>query len=162
MKKFSILFILFILSFSAVKAQSYSDFTLPNLEGDDVSLSEMLKKGPVMISFWATWCSPCKEEMEKMNGIYNKYKEQGFQYIAINQDSPKSLSKVKSFIEGQRYDFPVVLDTDKKVFEAYNGQGIPYSIIIDSNQNVTAVHVGYVTGDDKKIEKEIQDILVKK
>jgi len=159
MKKLSII-ILFLISFPLVtSAQSFNDFKLPDLDGNDIKLSELLEKGPVMISFWATWCTPCKEEMKKLSPVYEKYKDQGFTYLAINQDNQKSLAKVKSYITANGYNFPVVLDTDKKVFEAYNGIGIPYSLLIDMNKNIVAKHLGYVTGDEEIIEKEIKEVL---
>lgn len=149
-------FILFpIASFS----QTYNDFTLTDLESNDVSLSDLLKKGPVMISFWATWCTPCKEEMKKLQPIYEKYKGEGFTYLAINQDNQKSVSKVKSYINANGYTFPVVFDPDKKVFEAYLGAGIPYSLLISPQKKIFAKHLGYVTGDEHKIEEEIQEVL---
>ena len=133
--------------------------TKQDLEGNEITLSKLLEKGPVMISFWATWCAPCKEEMKKMQPIYEKYKDQGFTYLAINQDNQKSISKVKSFINANKYTFPVVLDLDKKIFEDYLGVGLPYSLIIDKNKKVIAKHLGYITGDEVKIEKEIKDAL---
>ena len=140
-------------------SQYYTDFEKTDLQGNDLTLSELLEKGPVMISFWATWCTPCKEEMKKMQPIYEKYKDQGFTYLAINQDNQKSISKVKSFINANKYTFPVVLDLDKKIFEDYLGVGLPYSLIIDSKKNVIAKHLGYITGDEVGIEKEIVDAL---
>ena len=77
----------------------------------------------------------------------------------INQDNQKSIAKVKSFINANNYTFPVVLDLDKHIFEAYSGLGMPYSLIIDKNKKITAKHLGYVTGDEVKIEEEIKDAL---
>ncbi|MEO8210685.1 MAG: TlpA disulfide reductase family protein [bacterium] len=140
-------------------SQFYNDFEKEDLDGNELKLSTLLEKGPVMISFWATWCSPCKDEMKKMQPIYEKYKGQGFTYLAINQDNQKSISKVKSFINANGYTFPVVLDLDKHIFEDYLGVGLPYSLIIDKNKNVIAKHLGYITGDEVKIEQEIKDAL---
>ena len=160
MKK-TIFLILFLLAVTSItKAQTYSDFTLPDLESNDVVLSKLIEKGPVMLSFWATWCSPCKEEMKKMHDVYLKYKDKGFTYIAINQDNQKSISKVKGFIESQGYKYIVLLDTDKRVFEAYGGKDeIPYSILINKNKEVVSVHVGFKSGDEDKIENEIKLLL---
>jgi peroxiredoxin len=161
MKKILILFLLIFVSTSLSIAQVCSDFTLLDLEDNDVTLSELLQNGPVMMSFWALWCKPCKEEMKHMNDIYNKYKDQGFEYLAINQDDQKSIAKVKSYISAKGYDFKVLLDTDMKVFEAYNGQALPYSLLIGTNEEILAVHTGYVLGDEVKIEEEIIEALKK-
>jgi len=159
MKKLTIVFILLVMFTARSFAQSYNDFTLPDLDGNDVTLSKYLEKGPVLISFWATWCTPCKDEMKKLQPIYEKYKDQGFTYIAVNQDNQKSVSKVKSFISANGYTFPVVLDIEKAVFEAYSGIGMPYSLIIDKNKNIVAKLLGFVPGDEKKIEQEVVDAL---
>lgn len=153
-----IILLFFILPIYSI-SQSYNDFTLSDLDNNDVTLSKLLEKGPVMISFWATWCAPCKEEMKKLQPIYEKYKDQGFTYLAVNQDNQKSIAKVKSYINANNYTFPVVLDLDKHIFEAYSGLGMPYSLIIDKNKKITAKHLGYVTGDEEKIEEEIKDAL---
>jgi len=145
-----------------INAQTYYEFTSTDLDGNEVSLSKLLDKGPVLIGFWATWCSPCKEEMKEMQKIYDKYKAQGFTYLALNQDNQKSLSKVKPFIESHSYTFPVAFDTDQKIYEGYSGgEDIPYSILIDKNKNIVAVHRGYLSGDEKKIEAEIKALLTK-
>lgn len=155
-----IVFVILLLMFTSYSySQTFYDFTSDDLEGNPVTLSKLLQKGPVMISFWATWCTPCKEEMKKMQDIYEKYKEQGFSYIAINQDDQKSVCKVKSYISANNYTFIVVLDTDKKIFEAYSGSGVPYSLLINKNKEIAAKHIGYVTGDEVKMEQEIKSAL---
>lgn len=158
MKKLIFIFLVLV-SPTILLSQSYNDFTLRDLDNNDITLSKLLEKGPVMLSFWATWCTPCKEEMKKLSPIYEKYKEKGFTYLAVNQDNQKSISKVKSFINANGYTFPVVLDLDKKIFEAYSGIGMPYSLIITPNKNIFAKHLGYVTGDEVKIETEIKEAL---
>lgn len=160
MKKLIAGIFLIIIFCANVNAQTYYEFTATDLEGNEVSLTKLLEKGPVLIGFWATWCSPCKEEMKEMQKIYDKYKAQGFTYLALNQDNQKSLSKVKPYIESHNYTFPVAFDTDKKIYEGYSGRDdIPYSILIDKNKNIVAVHKGYLSGDEKKIEAEIKALL---
>jgi thiol-disulfide isomerase/thioredoxin len=122
-------------------------------------LSELLASGPVFVSFWATWCSPCKEEMKYLQKIYDKYKDKGFTYLAVNTDTQKSLSKVKTYISSKGYTFPVVLDTDEKIFESYQGEGLPYSLLIGMDKKILAKHVGFLSGDEDKIEKEVYGAL---
>jgi cytochrome c biogenesis protein CcmG/thiol:disulfide interchange protein DsbE len=155
-KKFLLSIVIIFAFANLTKAQSFYDFTLDDLNGDDVTLSELLKKGPVMLSFWATWCAPCKDEMKYMNDIWAKYKDKGFTYLAVNNDNQKSLSKVRSYISANGYEFPVVLDTDEKIFEAYQGSGHPFSVIIGMDGTIKARHLGYVPGDEVKFEEEIK------
>lgn len=155
------LFLVIILFHSTVNAQVYSDFTLPDLDNNDITLSKYLDKGPVIISFWATWCGPCKEELKRMQPIYEKYKDKGFTYLAINCDNQKSISKVKSYITSNNYTFPVVLDFEKKVFEAYGGRedDMPYYVIISKDKQILSSHLGFKTGDEQEIENEIKSAL---
>ncbi|TRZ53740.1 TlpA family protein disulfide reductase, partial [bacterium] len=145
---------------SSLKAQMYSDFTLPDINGEDVSHSKIIANGPVLIGFWASWCTPCKEEMKKINDLYIKYKDKGFTYLALNVDNQKSVAKVKSYVDAQNFAFTVLMDTDKRVFEAYSGKDeMPYSIMLNKNKEVVSVHTGFKTGDEVKIEEEIITIL---
>ncbi len=149
--------LLFIAITGLSNAQTFQDFTLPDLENNDVKISSFLEKGPLMIGFWATWCTPCKEELRKLQDIYEKYKDKGFTYIAVNQDNQKSISKVKSYITSQGYTFPVLLDIDKKVIEAFGGKPdeIPYSVLVGKDKQILSTHLGFKTGDEAEIEKEI-------
>jgi len=162
MKKTIFLTLLIFAALSGLSnAQTFQDFTLSDLENNDVKISSFLEKGPVLIGFWATWCTPCKEELEKLQVIYEKYKDRGFTYIAINQDNQKSISKVKSFITSQDYTFIVLLDIDKKVIEAYGGKPdeIPYSVLISKNKEILSTHLGFKTGDENELEAEIKEAL---
>ncbi|MCE1166235.1 MAG: TlpA family protein disulfide reductase [Bacteroidetes bacterium] len=161
MKKAVLVFLFAFLISAVSKAQMYTDFTITDMDGNDVTLSKVLdnSKG-VMIGFWATWCSPCKEEMKRLADVYGKYKDQGFEYIAISIDNQKSTAKVKSFITAQGYTFKVCLDPEKRVFESYGGKDeVPYSIMVNKNKEVVSVHVGFKTGDELKIEEEIKSML---
>ncbi len=161
MKK-AVFVILFAFLISAVsKAQMYTDFTLPDIDGNDVTLSKVLENSKgVMVGFWATWCTPCKEEMKKLQEVYSKYKDQGFEYIAISIDNQKSTAKVKSFITAQNYDFKVCLDPEKRIFESFGGKDeVPYSLMINKNKEIVALHIGFKTGDEVKIEEEIKSML---
>ncbi len=159
MKKLSLFLIIVFFSLTEYsRGQSY-DFSLEDLEGNTVTLTSLLERGPVMISFWALWCVPCKEEMKVMNDVYNKYKDSGFVYVAMNQDTPKSSTKVKSYIESKGYDFIVLLDTDAHVFENYGGQNLPFSVLVNKKGEIVKTYTGYVSGDESKIEKDIVDLL---
>lgn len=157
MKRIIIVILLQFLFSTFSFAQFYTDFKKEDINGSDIKLSTFLEKGPVMLGFWRVWCPMCKEEQRNMQVLFEKYKGKGFTYIAINIDNQKSVSKVKSFVSSMGYTFPVILDTDKEIFQLYSGSedAVPYYLIIGRNKSVLNVHLGYKIGDEKMIEEEI-------
>jgi len=137
------------------------NFKLMNLDGKYIELSKETGNGPVLLSFWATWCKPCLEEMVEYNKIYEQYKEKGFKLIAISTDTEKSIAKVKPYIKSKEYQFPVLLDTNGDVARKYYAQQMPYTVILDKNGNIVYSHLGYMKGDEKKVETLITDLLEK-
>src|SRR5690606_34227440 len=97
---------------SSQSGRKAPDFKLPDLDGNYLDLSKFTGEGPVLISFWATWCKPCMEELTEFNKIYNDYKDKGFKLIAISTDNEKTVAKVKPFIRSKGYNFTVLLDTN--------------------------------------------------
>jgi len=135
------------------------DFKLETISGEKISLYELLKSGPVYINFWAMWCVPCRAELKAVQQIYDEFKFRGVNVISINIDSPRSTSKVKSFIAGQKYTFPVLLDPNQEVFKKLNGYNLPYSLLIDRDGKLVKVRNSYLPGDDKEIKKDIETLL---
>ncbi len=135
------------------------DFTLPTLEGKNYQLSKNLGKGPILINFWATWCIPCREEMKKLKEIYQTYEKDGLQILSISIDDPKTVSKVKSYINTNRFPFTVLLDTNNEVFQLYKGTNPPLSLLLDRNGKIVYEHTGYRKGDEKKLEEKIAALI---
>jgi len=129
------------------------------LDGSQSSIYELLKDGPLLIDFWATWCKPCKKVMKYLDRYHNTYRKQGFKVLMINQDTPRSLGKVKSYIRSQRYNFNVSLDPNQKVSKKLNGQVMPTIILVDKNGMVQWRHQGYIPGEEVEIERQIKTLL---
>ncbi|MBL7129591.1 MAG: TlpA family protein disulfide reductase [Ignavibacteria bacterium] len=140
-------------------AQIYSDFSADDINGNEVVLSSYLEKGPVMLGFWSSRCTACRELQRNMKILYEKYKSYGFTYIGVNVDDQKTVSKVKSYVYANGFTFPVILDTDEKIFESYSGSAIPYYLFINEDKEVTNSTLGYTNGDEKMIEEEITLLL---
>ncbi len=138
-----------------------SNFELEDMDGDIYELNDYLGKGPVLVSFWATWCKPCIEELKAYNKIYEEYNEKGFALVAISTDSERSIAKVKPFISSMNYKFPVLLDPNSDVARQYYARRIPYSVMIDKEGNILYSHVGYSRGDELKVEEIVKKQLEK-
>lgn len=159
--KFSFLnsgLIFLMFSFSLV-AQGKIDFSVTTVDNEQIELSTLYNKGPLLVSFWALWCEPCKVEMKVLKDIYKKYEDKNFTILGINQDSPKSVSKVRAYISSQRISFPVALDPNGQLLQKLNGQSIPYSLLFNKEGEIMYKSVGYLPGDEIKLEKEIQKLL---
>jgi cytochrome c biogenesis protein CcmG/thiol:disulfide interchange protein DsbE len=135
------------------------DFQLKDLEGQRVALDDLLGKGPILISFWATWCKPCIKEMPHLHELYHRYKEHGFLVVAISEDSPRSLSKVKSFIAGKKYDFLVLLDENNAVQRKFNFRALPYTLLLDEEGRMVYSRLGYRPGDEKMLEEKLLPLI---
>ena len=162
-KYFYIIIFLFPLFVSAQERREETkqsqNFVLENLNGEMIELYEEIGEGPILLSFWATWCKPCKEELKEYNKLYERYAERGFKLFAISVDSEKSIAKVKPYIKTNGFNFTVLLDYNSEVARMYYAQMVPYSVILNKSGEVVYTHLGYKKGDEIKVQKIIADLL---
>lgn len=144
---------------SEVTETEATNFVLENIDGDIVELSEYIGEGPILISFWATWCKPCKEELPHVQELLEKYEEKGLTVFAISTDSEKSVAKVKPYIKSHNYTFEVLLDTNSEVARSYYVRSVPFTLIIDKSGKIVYQQLGYRKGDEIKVEEVISKII---
>ena len=135
------------------------DLTIKLINGKQTRLSSLLEDGPILVNFWATWCAPCKKEMIFLEEFHKKYSDQGFRVLAISTDSPKSMSKVKSYIRAKKHTFLVGLDPNQEVAKKMNAMVMPTVILIDKDRKVSWYHQGFIPGDENEIETQILKFL---
>ncbi|KML28784.1 peroxiredoxin family protein [Rossellomorea marisflavi] len=112
------------------KGDQPPDFTLTTLEGKEVRLSDY-KGQKVILNFWATWCPPCKAEMPHMEDYYQE--EPDAEILAVNLTSQEHVDgAAQKFVDGYKITFPVLLDEDGAVGDAYSIITIPTTFMIDS------------------------------
>jgi peroxiredoxin len=137
-----------------------ADFALRSIDGQTVRLSDHLGKDVVLISFWATWCSPCAAEMPHLERIWRAYREQGFVVLAVSMDGPETIADVAPKVRQNGFTFPVLLDEETRVVGALNpGRAAPLTILIGRDGVITAVHEGYTAGAERALEDEIKKLL---
>ena len=128
--------------------------------GEQTSVAKLGAGKVTVVSFWATWCKPCKEEMKAMQPIFEKMKDD-IQYIAVSIDNTKTMAKVAPYIKSQGYTFPVLLDPNSELFRTLNGTNVPYTLVYAADGSLYTKHDGYLEGDQEKLVEEVT-ALVKK
>lgn len=162
MKKFSAIITIMLLGLRFVQAQdAMPDITLYDINGNKVNLSDYANDGKIQIfSFWATWCVPCKEELNNIAEIYADWqKDYDVEIIAVSIDDAKTKANVKSYAEGQGWTYTVLLDTNKELHRLLSGQSVPYTVVTDKNGKIVEKHTGYIEGDEYVLEDQIKELV---
>jgi peroxiredoxin len=116
------------------------DFTLPDLEGKMVSLSDY-KGRVVLLNIWATWCPPCVEEMPSMEKLYREMKDEGFEILAVSIDT-SGAKAVLPFMEKHKLSFPALTDSEGATKLLYHTTGVPESFLIDKDGVIAEKIIG--------------------
>lgn len=159
MKRISIaltLLVALLLVSGRATAQNLSslDQLLAKTSGEQTSVAEIGKGKVTVVSFWATWCKPCKEEMRAMFPLVQKLQGK-VEYIAISIDDTKTMSKVAPFISSKGYTFTVLLDPNRDLFRSLNGTDVPYTLVYKADGTLHTKHDGFLAGDEVKMENEL-------
>jgi cytochrome c biogenesis protein CcmG/thiol:disulfide interchange protein DsbE len=164
MKKvyFSTLMLLAVALASAQNNQTLPDLTLKDINGKNKNVADYGKSGKItVISFWATWCTPCKKELTNINdNLLEEWRTKyNVQLVAVSTDNSKNVLKVKPFVDGQGWDFDCLLDVNEDLKRAINATIIPHTLLIDQNGKIVWTHTGYVEGDEFILEEQIKKLV---
>jgi peroxiredoxin len=107
------------------------NFTFPDIHGKKISLSDYRGK-VVLVNVWATWCPPCRKEMPSMQKLYDKFKGENFEILAVSIDS-QGREAVAPLMQKMNLTFPALLDPGETIRPLYGITGVPESFIIDKN-----------------------------
>ncbi len=141
-------------------ATGLPDFELATIDGERIRLSDYVGKGVVVLSFWATWCEPCKTEMPALAKLYRAHHAEGLTLLSIAMDDPSTVSSVAPFVKRNGFDFPVLLDTETKAASLYNKlKSAPYLVIIDRSGKIASEKSGYEPGAEKALDDELVKLL---
>jgi peroxiredoxin len=127
-------------SHAATVGEEAPNFSLPTLSGDTITL-DGLKGKVLLLNFWASWCTPCQEELPELQKIHQKYHERGFDVVGINID--KQQANAAKFVQRFGLTFPVLLDPESSTIQEYRGNAMPISYLLDQQGRVRHVFFGY-------------------
>lgn len=127
------------------------------LEGKTVNIQDYVGDGQItVISFWATWCSPCKRELDAIAEIYEDWQEEyGMKLLAVTIDDARSMAKVPALVETKGWDYTILADSKRELQKALNFQTVPQTFLVDGEGNIVYTHTGYNPGDEIELEDKI-------
>lgn len=137
----------------------FPDVTLKNLEGKSVALSSITSGNKkTIISFWASWCKPCKLELDAIAEIYEEWQEDyDVELVAITIDNARGLAKVPGIVASQDWPFTILSDPNQELQHALNFQTIPQTFVVDKQGNIIYSHNGYTPGDELELEENLKN-----
>jgi peroxiredoxin len=159
MKRILIL-IIFSICLGTIHAQdNFTSVRLKTMSGKMVDFVDLIKEAkdtPVVVSFWATWCVPCLNELDNVNDEFEAWQaDRPFKLYAVSVDDSRTVKRVKPFIQGKGWKFDVLMDVNSDLKRSLNITDVPHVMII-KNSSVVYRHTGYVVGEEENLRNEIK------
>lgn len=156
---FAILVMLFCIS-TKTFAQLPS-VTLKTIDGKTVKTDTLSNNGkPFIIDFFATWCHPCNRELSAIQEVYEEWQEEtGVKLIAVSIDQAQNINKVKPLVDGNGWEYEVLLDPNSDFKRALGIQMIPYTLIVDGKGNIVYKHNGYTEGAEQELIEKVRELV---
>jgi peroxiredoxin len=154
MKKITFLIALFcgvcVLANAQNIGQTLPEVKIKDLQGNIVSAKDLVNKdGVAFISFWATWCKPCVNELNAVNDYIEEWKsEANIKVFAVSVDDSRSVGRVRSFVSGRKWSFDVFTDENADLKRALNVNDVPHAFIINKEGKIVWQHTSYKPGDE--------------
>ena len=139
--------------------------TLPNtvvktLQGSNFNIKNIENNGnPIVISFWATWCKPCKKELNNIAEVYEDWQDEtNVKLVAISIDDSRSMMRVAPYINASDWEYEIYLDPNGDFKRAMGVSTIPHTFLLNENKEIVWQHQGYIDGDEEKLFEQIQKL----
>lgn len=156
-KLIPVLFIL-LLAGNTFAQGSIPSITVKKLSGETVNVLDICKENKLTIfSFWATWCSPCKRELDAIADLYEEWQEDyDVELVAVTIDNARALPKVAPMVATKGWEYTILSDVKEDLKRAMNIQSVPHTFVADQNGNIIYTHSGYSPGDEYELEDKLK------
>lgn len=156
-KTLVILFALIASTIANAQVSSLPSATLKNLDGKDVQTADLTNDGkPMLICFWATWCSPCKKELNTYADYYEEWqKETGVKIYAVTIDDQRTVNSVKPYVNSVSWEYEILSDVNKTFSQAMGVNSPPHTFLLNGKGEIVWQHVGYTPGNEEEVHEQL-------
>ncbi|MCH5325897.1 MAG: TlpA family protein disulfide reductase [Duncaniella sp.] len=149
------------LAFAMPAAAQLPSIQIKDINGKTVDTATLANDGkPFVISFFATWCKPCVRELRAIAELYPDWQDEtGLKIFIVSIDEAQNVSKVKPLVDGEGWEYDVLLDTNSDFFHALGLPMVPHLLILDGNGNIVESHSGYTDGSETEIIKKVRSLI---
>ena len=157
---FSFLTVILCATFCFAQTRALPSIEVKTLDGSNFNINNIENNGsPTIISFWATWCKPCKKELNNIAEVYDDWQDEtGVKLIAVSIDDTRSMSKVAPYVNSADWDYEVYLDPNGDLKRAMGVSTIPHTFLLNGKNEIVWQHRGYVDGDEDELLEQIEKI----
>lgn len=134
------------------------NITLKNIKGESVNSSEISNdSNTIIINFWATWCAPCKRELNCINDLYSDWVDEfGVKLYAVSIDDQRTVDRVKPYVLSNDWQYEVLLDTNGDLKRAMGVNNVPFTVLIIDG-NIIYKHNNYNPGDEDELYNKMSE-----
>jgi len=150
-----------LIIFSSISYSQIPSIDIKDLNGRVFNTSEFdNNNNPIIISFWATWCKPCKQELENIHEIYEDWQEEtNVKLIAISIDDSRNTAKIKPLVNAKGWEYEVYQDSNREFATKMGVNPIPHTFLLDGNKQVVWEHVTYADGDEEELYEKVLELI---
>ena len=141
----------------ATWAQALPNVSLKDIQGNAVQTTDLVQEdGPTVFCFWATWCSPCKRELNNYAELYEDWQDEtGVNIVAVSIDDQRSIRRVAPYVNSVLWDYDVLLDPNKDFARAMQVVNVPHTFLVNGEGEIVWQHNNYADGDEEEVYEEL-------
>lgn len=160
MKQILTVFALLWVTTSLLAQNNIPNVQIQNMDFETFQTADIQNDGkPIIISFWATWCAPCKSELNAIADEWPDWEETGVKIYIVSIDNSRSVNSVQPYVYGQDWPFESLLDVNSEFRRAMNVNNVPHAFLLNGDGKIVWQHNGYSPGDEEELFELVEKLI---